>query len=161
MHLTPAVFLRHAAGNVTVPTSVLNTGNVRLDIVTIPGKGGCVLGTLEPRQLARCNTTVFAVLQDDFEAAQVVATATATASPRGNTTAAVTGELMSSKALALQQIRGLTVSSSASAANVTVAGEAKRMPRGPSTSYAGCYADNHHTMPASCLVPCLHRSPEL
>jgi citrate lyase beta subunit len=112
-----------AAGNVTVPTSVLNIGNVRLDAVTIPGRGGCILGTLEPRQAARCNTTVFAVTQDDFEAAQVVATATATATPRGNTTAAVTGELSSSKTFALEQRRSLAVASTASASNVTVAGK--------------------------------------
>jgi hypothetical protein len=112
-----------AAGNLTVPTSVLNTGNVRLDQVTIPGKGGCNLGTLEPGKSARCNTTVFAVTQDDFEAAQVIATATATATPRGNTTAAVTGELSSSRALALEQRRSLTVAASANATNVTVAGE--------------------------------------
>lgn len=118
-----------------MPTSVLNTGNVRLDSVTVPGKGGCVLGTLEPQQSARCNTTVFAVTQDDFEAAQIVATATATATPQGNTTAAVAGELTSSKALALEQRRGLTVSASANASNVTVAGEAIVTP------HADPYAD--------------------
>jgi hypothetical protein len=103
---------------------VLNTGNVRLDAVSILGRGGCILGTLEPRKSARCNTTVFAVTQDDFEAAQLVATATATATPRSNTTAAVTGELSSSKTLALEQRRSLAVSATANASNVTVAGKA-------------------------------------
>jgi hypothetical protein len=112
-----------AAGNVTVPTSVLNIGTVRLDAVSVPGRGGCILGTLEPRQSARCNTTVFAVTQDDFEAAEVVATVTATATPRGNTSAAVTGELSNSKTLALEQRRSLGVASTANASNVTVAGK--------------------------------------
>lgn len=120
-HTAPAVLVEHAAGSILVPVVVQNTGNVRLDSVSILGQSSCLLSTLEPQQSARCNSTT-AVVQDDFDAGKVVVSAKATAVPRGSNTT-VSGVLWSSKVVMLDQAPSMQVTASANASNATIAGE--------------------------------------
>lgn len=73
-----------AAGSVVCPVELRNTGNMRLDNITVSGDtNDCKVSLLEPNKAVSCSLS-YKLSQNDFDVGLVVLTATgASATPRG------------------------------------------------------------------------------
>lgn len=110
-----------AAGSVVCGVVLNNTGNMRLDNVTILGDStDCKISLLEPNKLARCSMWR-SLTQDDFDAGFVTVNATgASAAPRGPVSALpkTSGDAAT---VALNQTATMDLSVKTDKANVTSA----------------------------------------
>jgi len=112
-----------AAGNVTCAVELRNSGNMRLDNVSITGDANdCDVALLEPDTTARCSMTR-ALAQDDFDAGvSLLAASAATASPRGPVTALVSSP-SDSASVPLNQTAAMDLSANVNQGYVAAAGD--------------------------------------
>ncbi|KAF6258162.1 hypothetical protein COO60DRAFT_1639414, partial [Scenedesmus sp. NREL 46B-D3] len=110
-------------GNVTCAVELRNSGNMRLDNVSITGDANdCDVALLEPNTTARCSMTR-ALAQDDFDAGvSLLAASAATASPRGPVTALVSSP-SDSASVPLNQTAAMDLSANVNQGYVAAAGD--------------------------------------